>query len=1167
MDPYLSATKNFYDSNTDYSPSSPQSAHKGHLQKFESGNEQGIKSSPPCLSSGQADSCVTPASSPTLRSNANPSSKSIPFGRKQFLESRKSKNFNEQGLKSKRPSLSSEQADDQIRTASCPTSEGVNLSKKQNTFRILVEGKGKPPRRNHLSEYHFDDRLMRFLSFNKREVVLMSEAYIWPAIQELRDTLIVQKVQTVYMIPLLNNLLSNDFPDDPLVIGPRNLIICASWEDCHQLGIEISKVLGQHKNELKYCCDLYGAFNDTSNVAKYTKRFDILAATLPAFMRLLDQHESNFTFSLDRCSAIVFENLDSLLRLHPDALARLLHYYSVSKKSKPEILRQVIACTTKWNNNVRVFKEESMESPLLFFPNMIEGALYAGVKFKISVAINKSKEKEELLKIMSNQPHDSRVVIFTKQGPDVVDDLVNFLAYNDFAVEGVYRLMKQGLLNDVQYKWNNAVQLNKGIVIVCSDDIWSDLAISNAHRTIHFDINEHSRLDFSRRMAASLDYYTTDKDTGLLPSPVPIHSHIILSESGGFNILSDMLKVVERSGTSIPNELSVLSNKIRLIKEKVKTEQLLCHTLKMFGECRDIGQCSQRHYVQKESDVPIGVSHGELIVRVTCVPEANVFNGVITKIINPDGIEKENTELSKLEKDMLEYFNGPNGRMSVGQSCKVNSLYAFENEKSFMRVKVLEILKKEERLGKPLRVAVKFIDTGRKAELDTYELLELPDHFHSIPKQALEFICCGVKPSDMDRSFDIRVKHVMEKKLLGSLIHGRIKLALGETIWLSPAIRLMIRSGKHCLGLSAKQMLIKENLAEENSDHLENLYKLCKEGGLALPDYTHTVTHKRTQQAYRDFLNREDYTIVFISFIVNPNKFFVTRTDKSQFLENLEQELQNSVLIPLKRVYNGLYCLAKFFQDGNLYRAQAVGEEEKGKVNVFFVDHGETESVPLSDLFEIDDWMLKKLPLQAIQCKLAGIEPADGNEYSQEASNYFWDLTRDKDFMLEFSAIVLDKKENIYDVALFQENAELSESLVQKNHANRLFFTNVVLRSEESDESETDEFETCNWQHFYDMLNYKPEKRKYLTKRKELQSGASTASASASKLEGKKKSSFTIYASIDESDSEKDCLLRDPRYDRLLPISDPDSSSSEESDFALSDDENRIPKSRKTFDF
>jgi len=159
-------------------------------------------------------------------------------------------------------------------------------------------------------------------------------------------------------------------------------------------------------------------------------------------------------------------------------------------------------------------------------------------------------------------------------------------------------------------------------------------------------------------MAASLDYYTTDKDTGLLPSPVPIHSHIILSESGGFNILSDMLKVVERSGTSIPNELSVLSNKIRLIKEKVKTEQLLCHTLKMFGECRDIGQCSQRHYVQKESDVPIGVSHGELIVRVTCVPEANVFNGVITKIINPDGIEKENTELSKLEKDMLEYFNG-----------------------------------------------------------------------------------------------------------------------------------------------------------------------------------------------------------------------------------------------------------------------------------------------------------------------------------------------------------------------------------------------------------------------------------------------------------------------------------------------------------------------------
>lgn len=45
-------------------------------------------------------------------------------------------------------------------------------------------------------------------------------------------------------------------------------------------------------------------------------------------------------------------------------------------------------------------------------------------------------------------------------------------------------------------------------------------------------------------------------------------------------------------------------------------------------------------------------------------------------------------------------------------------------------------------------VRVHFIDVGHEREVKSYQLLLLPEQFHSLPGQAIEIVVCNVKPAD-----------------------------------------------------------------------------------------------------------------------------------------------------------------------------------------------------------------------------------------------------------------------------------------------------------------------------------------------------------------------------------------------------------------------------------
>lgn len=50
-----------------------------------------------------------------------------------------------------------------------------------------------------------------------------------------------------------------------------------------------------------------------------------------------------------------------------------------------------------------------------------------------------------------------------------------------------------------------------------------------------------------------------------------------------------------------------------------------------------------------------------------------------------------------------------------------------------------------------------FIDVGKMEEVKSYQLLELPQQYHSVPGQAVEMIVCRVRPADSEKDWHPKV--------------------------------------------------------------------------------------------------------------------------------------------------------------------------------------------------------------------------------------------------------------------------------------------------------------------------------------------------------------------------------------------------------------------------
>uniref|UniRef100_A0A8C3ALE4 Tudor domain-containing protein n=1 Tax=Cyclopterus lumpus TaxID=8103 RepID=A0A8C3ALE4_CYCLU len=106
-----------------------------------------------------------------------------------------------------------------------------------------------------------------------------------------------------------------------------------------------------------------------------------------------------------------------------------------------------------------------------------------------------------------------------------------------------------------------------------------------------------------------------------------------------------------------------------------------------------------------------------------------------------------------------------------------------------------------------------------------------------------------------------------------------------------------------------------------------------------------------------------------VSFIESQQKFWCQPTENCDSLRHLMQDLQNHYASTHRDPLVESICVVRNQDNDMWYRARIMASHHTSDVDVRFIDYGQTQTVPLHDVFLIDPAFLR-LNAQAFQCRL-----------------------------------------------------------------------------------------------------------------------------------------------------------------------------------------------------
>eukprot|EP00116_Pleurobrachia_bachei_P009783 sb/3470045/ len=153
-----------------------------------------------------------------------------------------------------------------------------------------------------------------------------------------------------------------------------------------------------------------------------------------------------------------------------------------------------------------------------------------------------------------------------------------------------------------------------------------------------------------------------------------------------------------------------------------------------------------------------------------------------------------------------------------------------------------------------------------------------------------------------------------------------------------------------------------------------------------------------------------DYAVV--SYGEGPDEFFVNLVDADNKLDQLQARMQQvygkgGTGVP--RVFRGflgefistgiwyMYVAVKFVEDEEVYRAKTITNDSDNP-EVLYVDYGNSEVVPRDNVYQLENYLAKVLPCQAIRCALDNVDSIkdDMGEIKQELVDKFAELICEK---------------------------------------------------------------------------------------------------------------------------------------------------------------------------
>ncbi|XP_027371809.1 putative ATP-dependent RNA helicase TDRD12 isoform X1 [Bos indicus x Bos taurus] len=696
--------------------------------------------------------------------------------------------------------------------------------------------------------------LKKALQRNKFPGPSHTESYSWPPIARGCDVVVISHCgndPSLYLPPVLTILQTGGcYKSLPSRNGPLAVIVCPGWKKAQF----IFELLGDYSAS---CRPLHpvlltiGLHKDEAKNMKLPRGCNVVVTTPHSLLRLLQYQSLLFL----RLCHLLLDEVEVLLSEANEQMFAILdnfkkHMEVEERESAPH---QIVAVGVHWNRHIEHLIKEFMNDPYIVITAMEEAALYGCVQQVVHLCLECEKTSTLLQTLDFTPSQAQKTLIFTCSAAET-ETVCKVVESNSIFCLKMHKEMIFNL-KSVSQQWKKKLSSGSHIVLALTDDCIPLLAITDATCIIHFSFPSSPKV-FGGRLYCMSDHFQSLTEQGSAEQgDKKTKSVLLLSERNACHAVG-VLRYLERADAKIPSELYEFTAGVLEAKEDGKVRRPLCPYLKAFGFCKDRRICPDRHRVNPEVDIPRKLSSQTLpvlgyikIIPFYVLNATNYFGRIV---------DKHEDLCATLNAEMKEYFEDSSNKATVEKIEKFG-LYGLA-EKSvfhslrpllFCRVQVLEMRQKEDTWALD-HVLVKFIDEGRTGLVTRDQLLHLPESFHTLPPQAVEFIVCRVKPADNEIEWNPKVTRYIHHKIIGKLHDAKVILALGDTVWIDPMVHITKLSNlkTSVIDYNVRAEILSMGMGIDNSEHVEQLKKLYK--GAKMPSFEESLNQTLVPSSRED---------------------------------------------------------------------------------------------------------------------------------------------------------------------------------------------------------------------------------------------------------------------------------------------------------------------------
>ncbi|KAK4305085.1 hypothetical protein Pmani_023004 [Petrolisthes manimaculis] len=680
------------------------------------------------------------------------------------------------------------------------------------------------------------------------------QAFTWPALARGSSAVIIGgnscgKTQG-YVVPLISTILDTwQHTNKRLVagVGAVLVVICGSWRGAKCVADYIVNFL-PNTISLRIVTAWGGCgLDEMENTKKLLLGgCDILITTAPCLARLLtgeeavcktsslpDEPKTPIT-SLSRCCHLVLDDADITLQQFPSEVKQIMKTWGNdrSKGNRGDMEQQMVVVGSHWTPLLDSLTHMLLPimDPTVIISAPLEAAIAAKVTTQAHFVNSESDSMSKVVALIRSSFVNKRNLVFVSD-----TSVANNLA-TQLKSATVYCLVISDSI--IWWELQNFVRewhMVRGItLVVCrtAEHLILGHDIANADAIFHTHIPSHlSR--FALRYALMINNMSTD----LNKKSQNCESHVMVSKET-FIALPTIMEELQRICDHLPEEV-ITAGALRAYENNLK-HNTLCYYLKAYGKCPVQLTCGFRHKIQP-CDIPTGLPRtGEVSFEVVRVLNASRFLVRLTEFREEAGSRSVNlkTHYTTLFLTLQQHFGDPARREPLTHVAQGTMCAVKDSEGRWSRGQVVKV---SYAMKEPL-LAVFLIDEGRDTIITLKSAYTLPPHLAAVPELIVEVYLCRVRPIDQDHEWTLLASRYMHDTFLTektSTFVGRITLALGLTLWLSPIIEFTKVSKTYLQkGSSLRGRLITQGFGMDNPSHIEHLEELCKQTSLLLDQET-----------------------------------------------------------------------------------------------------------------------------------------------------------------------------------------------------------------------------------------------------------------------------------------------------------------------------------------